>query len=175
MSHPPFNILFLCTGNSARSILAEGLMNHLAEGRFKAYSAGSHPTGQVHPRALELLQSLHLPTGGLHSKSWDAYMQADAPVMDFIITVCDRAAGEACPLWPGSPITAHWGFPDPAAIEGDAAHQRRAFQDVLHGLTNRIRQFVSLPLPSLDALAIKREMDRIGQQAIDSRPQPGVF
>ena len=175
MTATQIKVLVLCTGNSARSIMGEVLFNALGQGRFKAYSAGSHPASQVHPLALELLQSLHLPTKGLRSKSWDAYTRADAPVMDFIITVCDCAAGEACTLWPGSPITAHWGFADPAAAHGDAAHQRRAFQDVLHGLTHRIRQFVSLPLDALDALAIKRELDHIGRQAINNKPQPGVF
>ncbi|MDO5654200.1 MAG: arsenate reductase ArsC [Brachymonas sp.] len=162
-----FNVLVLCTGNSARSIIGEVLFNALGQGRFKAYSAGSHPAGKVHPVALEMLQALHLSTEGLRSKNWDEFSQPGAPQMDFIITVCDRAAGEACPLWLGSPITAHWGFPDPAAVE-NPDQQRRAFQDVVHGMTNRIRQFVSLPLVSLDALAIKREMDRIGQQPIDT-------
>ena len=164
----PFNVLILCTGNSARSILAEALFNHLGAGKFQAYSAGSHPAGQVQPLALELLKSLGLPVDGLRSKSWDEFAAADAPVMDFIITVCDNAAGEVCPHWPGTPVSAHWGFPDPAAVQGSTDQQRTAYAHVLHGLSNRIRQFASLPLESLDALAIKLEMDRIGSTPVDT-------
>ena len=164
----PFNVLVLCTGNSARSILAEALFNRIGQGKFQAYSAGSHPTGFVQPIALELLESVGMPTEGLRSKNWDEFARPDAPHMDFIITVCDRAHGEVCPLWPGTPVSAHWGFPDPAAASGDEAHQRYAYNEVLHGLSNRIRQFVSLPLEALDALAIKREMDRIGSEPIDT-------
>lgn len=163
-----FNVLVLCTGNSARSIMGEALFNFIGKGKFKAYSAGSHPAGQVNPFALELLQASHLPVEGLRSKSWDEFAGPDAPKMDFIITVCDQAAGEVCPYWPGSPVSAHWGFPDPAAVEGSDADKRRAFNSTLHGMTNRIREFASLPLASLDALALKHEMDKIGQQAIDT-------
>ena len=164
-----FNILVLCTGNSARSIMGEVLFNALGQGKFKAYSAGSHPAGQVHPLALDTLKSLQVPLEGLRSKSWDEYTTPDAPQMDFIITVCDRAAGEMCPLWPGTPISAHWGFPDPVETADSEAAQRKAFQNTLHGLTNRIRQFVSLPLASLDAMAIKHEMDKIGLQPLDTK------
>lgn len=167
-SQSPFHVLILCTGNSARSILAEALFNHLGQGRFRAWSAGSHPAGHVQPHALELIQSLGLPVDGLRSKSWDEFARPDAPHMDFIITVCDNAAGEVCPHWPGHPVSAHWGFPDPAAATGTDEEQRHAYARVLHGLSNRIRQFASLPLESLDALAIKGEMDRIGSAPIDT-------
>ena len=168
-----FNVLVLCTGNSARSIMGEALFNFIGKGKFKAYSAGSHPAGQVNPFALELLQASHLPVDGLRSKSWDEFAGADAPKMDFIITVCDQAAGEVCPYWPGSPVSAHWGFPDPAAVEGSDADKRRAFNNTLHGLANRIREFSSLPLASLDALALKHELDKIGQQTIDPTDRRG--
>lgn len=163
-----FNVLVLCTGNSARSIMAEVLFNRIGQGKFQAWSAGSHPAGFVQPMALELLESVGMPTEGLRSKNWNEFATADAPLMDFIITVCDKAAGEVCPHWPGTPISAHWGFPDPAAASGDEAHQRYAYNEVLHGLSNRIRQFASLPLESLDALAIKHEMDRIGSTPVDT-------
>lgn len=163
MPDRPYHVLFLCTGNSARSIMAEAIMNQVGGGRFRAYSAGSHPTGRVNPFALELLRSNRLPTDGLASKAWDEFAQPDAPVLDFVITVCDNAAGEVCPLWPGRPMTAHWGVPDPAAVEGDADAKRRAFSDASHILTNRIRLFASLPLATLDRLALKSRLDAIGR------------
>jgi protein-tyrosine-phosphatase len=161
-----FNVLFLCTGNSARSILAEVLLNHWGKDRFKAYSAGSFPKGQVHPAAIELLNGLNLPTAGLRSKSWDEFARADAPKMDFVFTVCDQAAGEVCPIWPGNPVTAHWGIPDPAAAEGAAL--RGAFRDASQRLDARIKLFVALPLETLDRMAIKREADRIGRLRPDA-------
>jgi arsenate reductase len=157
-----YNILILCTGNSARSIMAEALFNTIGVGRFKAFSAGSHPTGKVNPFALEMIEKLGYPTSALRSKSWDEFAAANAPKMDFVITVCDNAAGEVCPIWPGNPITAHWGFEDPAAVEGSDAEKRRAFEKVFHYIANRVRLFASLPLTTLDAMAISREMARIG-------------
>jgi len=151
-----YNVLFLCTGNSARSILAEAILNHKGRGRFKAYSAGSHPTGRVNPAALELLEQVGLPTEGLRSKSWDEFAKATAPPIDFIITVCDNAAGEVCPVWPGQPVTAHWGIPDPAHIE-DKAEREKAFRDAYRTLERRIDLFMSLPSISLDRLADVRE------------------
>ena len=163
MTAPVFNVLFLCTGNSARSILAEALLNHWGKGRFRGYSAGSFPKGVVHPLTLELLRALDLPTAGLRSKSWDVFARADAPVMDFVFTVCDQAAGEVCPVWPGNPITAHWGIPDPAAVEGTEAQRRAAFRDAHSRLDARIKLFLALPLEKLDRMALKREADRIGR------------
>ena len=162
MAERPYNVLFLCTGNSARSVLAEVLIEHWGTGRFKGYSAGSFPKGCVHPLALELLDKLGLPTAGLRSKSWDQFAGAGAPVMDFVFTVCDQAAGEVCPVWPGNPITAHWGVPDPAAVEGTDEQCRQAFRDAARALENRIKLFVALPLDKLDRLAIKRRLDDIG-------------
>ena len=156
-----FNILFLCTGNSARSILGEAIVNHLGEGRFKGFSAGSHPKGQVNPYAIELLASLGLPTDGLQSKSWDVFAAPGAPTMDFVFTVCDDAAGEACPIWPGQPMTAHWGISDPAAVEGSESDTRAAFRAAYAALEARIRQFLSLPIDSLDE-ALQRRLDTIG-------------
>jgi protein-tyrosine-phosphatase len=138
-----YNVLFLCTGNSARSILAEQLLNHLGRGKFRAFSAGSHPKGQVHPIALALLREMKLPTEGLRSKSWDEFAQPSAPTLDFIFTVCDNAAGEVCPVWPGHPVTGHWGIDDPAAVEGSDAEKRQAFRDAFHELEARIQSFVS--------------------------------
>jgi arsenate reductase len=161
-----FNVLFLCTGNSARSILAEVLLNHLGKGRFRAYSAGSFPKGQVHPEAIALLQSLRLPTDGLRSKSWDEFAESSAPAMNLVFTVCDQAAGEVCPIWPGNPVTAHWGIPDPAAA--DPANIRAAFRDACRRLDARIKLFTALPLEKLDRLAIKREADRIGRLRPDA-------
>lgn len=161
----PFNVLFLCTGNSARSIIAESLLRSIGKGRFNAYSAGSQPKGQVHPKALELLQSQRMPIQGLSSKAWDVFATPDAPQMDFVITVCDNAAGEVCPVWPGQPVTAHWGVPDPAAVEGSEEAQRKAFADACHMLLARIRLLTSLPLAKLDRLALKREVDAIGRRA----------
>ncbi len=158
-----YNVLFLCTGNSARSIMAEVLSEHWGKGRFKAYSAGSFPKGRVHPLALAELERHHLPTAGLRSKSWNEFARPDAPVMDFVFTVCDQAAGEVCPVWPGNPLTAHWGVPDPAAVDGSDAERRRAFRDAYLALENRIKIFVALPIDKLDRLAIKRQVDEIGR------------
>lgn len=164
MTVKPYQILILCTGNSARSIMAEAIINTLGAGRFVAHSAGSQPAGRVHPLALEKLSAIGYPTAQLRSKSWDEFAAADAPQMDFIITVCDNAAGETCPLWPGQPISAHWGFPDPAAVQGSEAEQRAAFEQVFQRITQRVRLLLDLPLASLDALAIRRELQNIGKQ-----------
>mgnify|MGYP003585488754 FL=1 len=164
MTVKPYQILILCTGNSARSIMAEAIINTLGAGRFVAHSAGSQPAGRVHPLALEKLSAIGYPTAQLRSKSWDEFAAADAPQMDFIITVCDNAAGETCPLWPGQPISAHWGFPDPAAVQGSEAEQRAAFEQVFQRITQRVRLLLDLPLASLDALAIRRELQNIGRQ-----------
>jgi len=162
--HKSYNVLFLCTGNSARSILGEAVLNHLAvnQGRFKAYSAGSHPKGAVNPYALETLRHNKFPVDGLRSKSWDEFAQPGAPVMDFVFTVCDQAAAEQCPYWPGQPMTAHWGLPDPVAVEGSDEQKRKAFRDTLMLLTRRIELFVSLPLDKLDKLAIQKKLKEIG-------------
>lgn len=164
MSNKVFNILFLCTGNSARSILAEAILNELGQGNFKAYSAGSHPAGKVNPFAIELLAAKSLPIDDLRSKSWDEFAAAGAPDIDFIFTVCDNAAGEMCPIWPGKPLTAHWGVPDPAAVEGSDEEKRKAFVQAYLQLTRRITPFLALPLATLDKLALQRELARIGQQ-----------
>ena len=164
MTVKPYQILILCTGNSARSIMAEAIINTLGAGRFVAHSAGSQPAGRVHPLALEKLSAIGYPTAQLRSKSWDELAATDAPQMDFIITVCDNAAGETCPLWPGQPISAHWGFPDPAAVQGSEAEQRAAFEQVFQRITQRVRLLLDLPLASLDALAIRRELQNIGRQ-----------
>jgi arsenate reductase len=158
-----YNVLFLCTGNSARSIMAERLIEHWGGGRFSGFSAGSHPKGSVHPFALDLLRALKLPAEGLRSKSWDEFARSGAPVMDFVFTVCDQAAGELCPVWPGEPVTAHWGVPDPAAFQGTEGLRRQAFRDTFHALENRIKIFASLPLDALDRLALKRAVDEIGR------------
>ena len=157
-----FNVLFLCTGNSARSVMAEVLLNHWGGTRFLAFSAGSHPTGRINPITLELLDGLKLPTRGLRSKSWDEFAVPGAPVMDFVFTVCDQAAGEVCPIWPGQPITAHWGFPDPAAFVGPEAEKRAYFAEVLRQIESRIKIFTTLPLEKLDRLAIQRKVREIG-------------
>lgn len=162
MSSRPFNVLFLCTGNSARSILAEGLLNGLAGDRFRAYSAGSTPKGEVHPLALATLASYSLPVDGYRSKSWDEFAAPDAPRMDFIITVCDNAAGEVCPFWPGHPLTAHWGVPDPAGHAGSEAERAKAFHDAARMLKRRIELFLSLPHDKLDALSLQAELRGIG-------------
>lgn len=159
-----FNVLFVCTGNSARSILAEGLMNALADRRFKAYSAGSQPTGVVNPLALQTLQSLHLPAEGFRSKSWSEFAAAGTPIMDFVFTVCDSAAGEVCPVWPGQPMTAHWGVPDPAAVEGSDDIKRQAFLDVAITLKRRIELLMALPIDKLEPLAIQHEIKQIGSR-----------
>lgn len=157
-----FNVLFICTGNSARSIMAEGLMNHLGDRRFKAFSAGSHPTGVVNPLALQTLASLHVPTDGFRSKNWDEFAVLGSPIMDFVFTVCDSAAGEVCPVWPGQPMTAHWGVPDPAATQGSEAARQQAFLDVAVTLKRRIELLLALPLPKLEPLAIQHEIQQIG-------------
>ena len=159
-----YNVLFLCTGNSARSIMAEGLLNGRKNPHFTAYSAGSFPSGKVRPEALRQLEISKLPTEGARSKSWSEYAEPGAPVMDFVFTVCDSAAKEVCPIWPGQPMTAHWGVADPAAAEGTPEQIERAFRDAFVTLGRRINLFLSLPLASLDTLAIKKEVDRIGKQ-----------
>ena len=164
MSDRTFNVLFLCTGNSARSILAEAYLNSIARGRFRAYSAGSHPNGKVNPFALDLLERNGLPTAGLRSKAWDEFAQPDAPTMDIVITVCDQAAGEMCPVWPGRPLTAHWGVEDPAAAEGDDDTKREAFMQAFAVLQKRIALLTSLRLEALDQLAFKQELARIGTE-----------
>lgn len=165
MTEPGFNVLFLCTGNSARSILAETLLTNLGEGRFRAFSAGSHPAGQVHPFALALLEKNHFDTSGLRSKSWDEYAQPDAPRLDFVITVCDNAAGEVCPVWPGQPMTAHWGIPDPAAVDGTDEQKRHAFVDAMNQLQRRICMFVNLPFATLDKMKLEKAVREIGKTA----------
>lgn len=162
MSDDTFNVLFLCTGNSARSILAEAILGREGEGRFNAYSAGSQPTGEVTPYALELLKSLDYETGEFGSKSWDEFAGDTAPQMDFVFTVCGNAAGEVCPLWPGQPVSAHWGVPDPAAVSGSEAEIRQAFEETYAKLNVRITKFINLPLGSLDELSLKRELEKIG-------------
>jgi arsenate reductase (thioredoxin) len=159
----PYSVLFLCTGNSARSILAEALINHLGRSRFHGYSAGSHPKGEVHPIALELLKRMKLPTEGLRSKSWDEFAVPGAAPLDFVFTVCDNAAGEVCPYWPGQPMTAHWGVPDPAAVEGSETQKWVAFRETFRLLDNRIKIFTSLPLGSLDRIKLKDHLDAIGK------------
>jgi arsenate reductase len=159
-----FNVLFLCTGNSARSIMAEAIMNHKGRPNFTAYSAGSHPSGKVRPEAIKELESARLPTNGLRSKSWDEFAKPDAPRLDFVFTVCDNAAKEVCPFWPGQPMTAHWGVPDPASVQGTKEQVEKAFRDAFFMLDRRISLFLSLPLTSLDRLAIKKEIDNIGHQ-----------
>jgi len=157
-----YNVLFLCTGNSARSILAESLLNSLGKGRFRGFSAGSFPKGQVHPLALELLKRMDLPSNGLRSKSWDEFAAPDAPPIDFIFTVCDNAAGEVCPIWPGKPTTAHWGIADPAAVEGADADKAFAFRKALEEMEARIKLFIALPIESLDPLTLREKLRAIG-------------
>jgi protein-tyrosine-phosphatase len=166
MAHKTYNVLFLCTGNSARSIIGEVVLNNLAvgQGRFKAYSAGSHPRGTVNPYAIETLQHSKFPVTGLRSKSWDEFAAPGAPPLDFVFTVCDQAAQEQCPFWPGQPMTAHWGLPDPAAVEGSDEAKRRAFRDTLMVMRRRIEIFASLPLEKLDKLAIQRHIKDIGTE-----------
>ncbi len=158
-----YNVLFLCTGNSARSIMAEALLNRLGQGRFRAYSAGSHPTGQVNPLALRTLESNHLSTADARSKSWEEFATPDAPPLHFVFTVCDRAAQEVCPIWPGQPMTAHWGIADPAAVEGTQEQKERAFALAFRELSARIGIFTSLRIDALDQLALQREINRIGK------------
>ena len=158
----PYNVLFLCTGNSARSILAEALMNHWGRGRFRGFSAGSFPTGKVNPHALALLERMRIPAEGARSKSWDEFAAATAPPLDFVITVCDNAAGEVCPVWPGQPMTAHWGVEDPAAATGSEVEVTNAFRHAFNALEHRIKAFTALPVASLERLALQQHMDRIG-------------
>lgn len=163
MSDRPYNVLFLCTGNSARSILAESLVNHWGRGKFRGFSAGSFPKGQVHPMAIEFLKRMKLPTEGLRSKSWDEFAAPGAPPLDFIFTVCDNAAGEVCPVWPGKPITAHWGIADPAAVEGTEADKAFAFRKALKELEARIKLFMNLPIASLDYMKLQETLRAIGK------------
>ena len=163
------NVLFLCTGNSARSIMAEVILNRAGQGKFRAFSAGSQPKGEIHPYTLDLLRKLHYDVTGLRSKSWLEFSGSDAPKLDFVFTVCDNAAAETCPVWPGQPMTAHWGVPDPAVATGTEAEIRYAFADALRMLTNRINIFVSLPLESLDQLSLQRRLDAIGKTT-DTKP-----
>ncbi|MBY0560117.1 arsenate reductase ArsC [Hyphomicrobium sp.] len=166
----PLNVLFLCTGNSARSILAEAIINRLGNGKFKGYSAGSMPAGRVHPMALQLLGRLNYDTSGARSKSWEEFTAPGAPRLDFVFTVCDNAASEVCPIWPGQPMSAHWGVPDPVTAEGDEAQRALAFADTYRMLNNRIGIFTSLPLSSLDTLSLQRRLDDIGRS---KAPAPG--
>ncbi|MEX0953919.1 MAG: arsenate reductase ArsC [Rhizobiaceae bacterium] len=164
MSDNVYNVLFLCTGNSARSIIGEAILNRAGMGRFKAWSAGSHPKGEIHPFALQLLKNANHDTSFARSKSWDEFAQPGAPKLDFVFTVCDSAAAEACPVWPGQPMTAHWGVPDPAAVEGSDAEKHFAFADTYRMLNNRISVFTSLPLASIDRLALQKRLDDIGRK-----------
>jgi arsenate reductase len=159
-----YNVLFLCTGNSARSIMAEGILNAKGQPRFTAYSAGSHPSGIVRPEALRQLEAAHIPTDGFSSKSWEEFSQSDAPQLDFVFTVCDSAAKEVCPIWPGQPMTAHWGVPDPAAVKGTKEEIQRAYRDAFFMLDRRISLFLCLPLSTIDGFALKTRLDDIGQQ-----------
>ncbi len=159
-----YHVLFVCTHNSARSIMAEGILNSIGRGRFQAHSAGSHPGPAVHPLALKTLSALRIPTDGYRSKDWSEFAQPGAPALDFVFTVCDKAAGEACPVWPGQPMTAHWGVPDPAAVEGTEEQQRKAFMDAAITLRRRIELFLSLPLQRLDAMSLQRELHDIGRK-----------
>ena len=165
----PFNVLFLCTGNSARSIIAEAILLRDGMGRFKAFSAGSHPKGEVHPYALDLLQKLHYPVAKFRSKSWEEFAAPGAPDLDFVFTVCDNAAAEVCPVWPGQPMTAHWGVPDPAAVEGGDEEKRRAFHRAFLALSTRINLFVSLPMDKLDRLALQKKLQEIGNSGQEAK------
>ena len=164
----PYNVLFLCTGNSARSIIAEAILNKIGAGKFRAYSAGSQPKGQVNPHTIALLGSLDYDTSGLRSKSWNEFARPGAPALDFVFTVCDNAAGEACPVWPGQPMTAHWGVPDPAAVAGSEVERRAAFREAFVALENRIKIFLSLPFASLDRMALQQRLNAIGRQSPSS-------
>jgi arsenate reductase len=163
MAERVYNVLFLCTGNSARSILAEAILNDRGKGRFKAFSAGSYPKGAVHPRALALLERMGLPTEGLRSKAWDEFAQPGAPALDFVFTVCDNAAGEVCPVWPGQPTTAHWGQPDPAAVEGTDLDKTNAFREAFRMLEHRIELFIALPIATLDRISLSHQVREIGK------------
>jgi arsenate reductase len=163
LADAPFNVLFLCTGNSARSIMAEAILNRAGQGKFRAFSGGSHPKGHIHPYALQLLQRLHYDVSALRPKNWKEFAEPGAPKLNFVFTVCDNAAAEACPVWPGQPMTAHWGIPDPAQATGTEAEIRLAFADALRMLTNRINIFISLPIRSLNQLALQTQLDAIGK------------
>ncbi len=165
MTHRIYNVLFLCTGNSARSVIAEAILNRLGNGKFKAYSAGSMPKGDVHPETLALLKRLNYDTSGFRSKSWDEFAQPGSPPLDFVFTVCDNAAGEVCPIWPGQPMSAHWGIPDPAAATGSQVDVARAFANAYGAMNNRIAVFVNLPFESLDRLSLQARVDGIGSVA----------
>ena len=169
-----YNVLFLCTGNSARSIMAEAILNRAGQGNFRAFSAGSQPKGSVHPYTLDLLRKLHYDVSNVRSKNWLEFSQAGAPPLDFVFTVCDNAASEVCPVWPGQPMTAHWGMPDPAAATGNEAEVRFAFADTLRMLTNRINIFVSLPLAKIDKLALQKQLDTIGKTKDADAPAPAA-
>lgn len=162
---PHYNVLFLCTGNSARSVMAEGIMNFKGQPQFTAYSAGSHPSGRVHPTALRQLEIANIPASGFRSKSWDEFSVPDAPRLDFVFTVCDNAANEVCPIWPGQPMTAHWGVPDPVAVKGTEQDVQKAFRDAFFLLDRRISLFLSLPLASIDRLTLQRELDNISRES----------
>ena len=164
MSYRVFNVLFICTANSARSIMAEAILNQLGAGRYRAYSAGSQPAGHVNPHAVELLQRNRFRTDSLRSKNWEEFAQLDAPAMDFVLTVCDNAAGEVCPVWPGQPMSAHWGVPDPAAAQGNEEEKQRAFSDAFITLNRRITIFLALPFDKLDKLSLQTELHRIGSE-----------
>jgi arsenate reductase (thioredoxin) len=163
MTHRLYNVLFLCTGNSARSVIAEAILNRVGAGKFKAYSAGSMPKGEVHPETLALLKRLNYDTSAFRSKSWDEFAQPGAPPLDFVFTVCDNAAGEVCPVWPGQPMTAHWGIPDPAAATGSQVDIARAFANAYGAMNNRIAVFVNMPIAGLDRLSLQSRLDRIGE------------
>ena len=170
MAPPVYNVLFLCTGNSARSIIGESLINRLGRGKFRGFSAGSHPRGEVHPLAIEILRRNNFPTEGLRSKDWAEFAAPGAPVMDFVFTVCDRAAAEVCPVWPGQPMTAHWGIADPAAVEGDEVTRMMAFRQAFRELEHRVGIFLSLPLASLDRLKLQKKLDDIGRSKAGAEP-----
>jgi arsenate reductase len=171
-SKAPLNVLFLCTGNSARSIMAECVLTRTGQGKFRGFSAGSHPTGHVNPIALKVLQQAHFDVSQLRSKSWEEFARPEAPMLDFVFTVCDNAAKEVCPIWPGQPMTAHWGLPDPAMAEGSEAERHLAFADTLRMLSNRIGIFVSLPLDSLSKLSLQKKLDEIGQSQVPTSKEP---
>ena len=163
MTEQPFNVLFLCTGNSARSVLAESILNKIGNGRFRAFSAGSHPSGAINPHVLEFLEKRNFPTADLRSKSWNEFAAPDGPALDFVFTVCDNAAGEVCPVWPGQPVTAHWGVEDPVSVDGDDDAKRKAVLTAFALLNHRISLFASLPIAKLDAMSLKKELDEIGR------------
>ncbi|MGA2842422.1 MAG: arsenate reductase ArsC [Steroidobacteraceae bacterium] len=169
MTDKVYNVLFLCTGNSARSIIAESILDHWGKGQFRGFSAGSHATGHVNPLALKLLTQFDLPTAGLRSKSWDEFATPGSPRLDFVLTVCDKAAGEVCPYWPGQPMTAHWGIPDPAAVEGTEVERNFAFRQAFKALETRIKLFLSLPIASIDRMRLQERVDAIGKT-----PLPGA-